>query len=302
MSSEEIIKIEGHEIKLSNLNKVLFPKSNITKGELISYYQDMSANILPLYKDHPLTMWRCPDGIQHQQFYQKAISDYFPEWIERFKMPKKDGFTEHVLLNNKATLIYLANQACITFHLNLAKVNKVNYPNYLLFDFDPSVDDLALLKKVVLRVKKLLDYLELVGFLQTTGSRGFHIYVPLKRIHTFSYVHDFAKNIGVYLAKEYPQEITIEQSKAKRGKRVLLDYVRNSYSMNSVAPYSVRAIENAPVATPLHWDELDDKDLNAQSYTLKNIFKRLDQIEDPWKEIHSHKFSLKSAQLKLGEL
>src|SRR5256885_646247 len=131
MTSDGITKIEGREIKLSNLNKVLFPQSGITKGGLITYYTEMSEWILPFYKNHPLTMWRCPDGINHQQFYQKAIPEYFPDWVERFKLSKKGGYTEHVLINNKATIVYLANQACITFHLNLAQINKPNYPNYL---------------------------------------------------------------------------------------------------------------------------------------------------------------------------
>lgn len=302
MTSEKIIKIEKHKIELSNLDKVLFPKSRITKGDLINYYEKMSSIILPLYENRPLTMLRCPDGIHKQQFIQKEAPDYFPEWIDRYKLTKKGGQTEHALVNNKATLVYLANQACITFHVCLSKVDKIKYPSYLIFDLDPSTEDINLLKKVVGRVKELIDFLGLKGFLQTTGSRGFHIYVPLKRELTFTKIHHFAKEFAISLARKYPKEITIEQSKAKREKRVFIDYARNSYGLNAVAPYSVRAIENAPIATPLEWEELKEKDLNAQSYNLKNIFKRLSQREDPWKEISHHQFSLESAQSKLAKM
>lgn len=295
MTSEKIVKIDGHEIELSNLDKVLFPKSGITKGDLISYYEKMSSVILPHYENRPLTMLRCPDGIQHQKFIQKEIPDYFPKWIERYKLTKKESHNEHALVNHKATLVYIANQACITFHLGLSKIDKIKYPNYLIFDLDPSTEDLALLKKVVNRVKELIDSINLKGFLQTTGSRGFHVYVPLKREYTFTEVHRFAKEFATYLAHEYSEEITIAQSKIKREKRVLIDYARNSYGLNIVAPYAVRAIENAPIATPLEWEELNDKDLHPQSYNLKNIFKRLSQREDPWKEINRHQVSLKNS-------
>lgn len=302
MTSEKTVKIGGHEIELSNLDKVLFPKSGITKGDLISYYEKMSSIILPYYENRPLTMLRCPDGIQHQQFIQKEAPAYFPKWIERYKLVKKESHNTHALVNHKATLVYIANQACITFHLGLSKIDKIDYPSYLIFDLDPSTEDLSLLKRVVGRVKDLIDSLDLRSFLQTTGSHGFHVYVPLKRELTFTKVHHFAKEFATFLAQAYPEEITIEQSKVKRGKRVLIDYARNSFGLNIVAPYSVRAIENAPIATPLEWEELNDKELHPQSYNLKNIFKRLSQKEDPWKQINRHKVSLKEAQLKLDKM
>jgi bifunctional non-homologous end joining protein LigD len=302
MSSEKVIQIEGHKIELSNLDKVLFPKSGITKEELVSYYQRIGSMVLPLYENRPLTMQRCPDGIDKQDFIQKEAPDYFPQWIDRYELTKEKGTIKQVLVNTEATLVYLANQACITFHLALSKVDKIRYPTYLIFDLDPSTEDIALLKTVVEYIKELIDYLDLKGFIKTTGSRGFHIYIPLKRDHTFKKVHDFAKFFATYLAQKYPQEITIEQSKAKREKRVLIDYARNSYGLSAVAPYSIRAKEEAPIATPLHWEELKDKNLHSQSYNIKNIFKRLASIKDPWKEMANYHFSLDSARSKLDKL
>lgn len=299
---KDIIEIDGYEIEVSNLDKVLFPKSGITKGDLIHYYQGIASLALPLYKNRPLTMQRCPDGIHHQNFMQKEIPDYFPSWIDQIELSKKNGCVRHVLVNKKATFVYLANQACITFHLGLSAVDKIDYPHYLLFDLDPSSEDLSLLKNVAMRVKDLCDSLGLTSFIQTTGSRGFHIYIPLKRELPFEQVHIFAKDFASYLAQQYPDEITIELSKEKRDSKVFIDYVRNAYGLHAVAPYSVRTKENAPIATPLHWDELKKKDLSSQSYTIKNIFKRLAKVDDPWKNILNTQNSLKAGHRKLNDL
>jgi bifunctional non-homologous end joining protein LigD len=302
MSNTKKIIIEGHTIDCSHLDKVFFPKSKITKENVILYYQEMAPHILPLYEDRLLTMQRCPDGIEGEIFIQKAIPSYFPKWIDHHTVSTKGNPLKQVLVNNEATLVYLANQACLTFHLGLSKIDKINYPSYLIFDLDPSLEDIVLLKTVVKRVKQLLDDLEVKAFIQTTGSRGFHIYIPLKKDSTFTKTHAFAKKFASYLAQEYPQEITIEQRKIKREKKVLIDYMRNSLRATSVAPYSLRPKENAPVATPLNWDELEDKDLTSQSYNLKNIFKRLNKIKDPWGEMFHHQSSIKLMQEKLDQL
>lgn len=283
--SKNIIKIDKYEIEVSNLDKVLFPKSGITKGDLINYYRDIALHALPLYRNRPLTMQRCPDGIQRQNFMQKEIPDYFPSWIDHKVLSKKEGSVQHVLVNKAATFVYLANQTCITFHLGLSTIDKIDYPSYLLFDLDPSSKDLELLKQVAIHVKELADSLELKSFIQTTGSRGFHVYIPLKREFHFEQVHAFAKDFASTLVQQYPDKITIEQSKEKRGSRIYIDYVRNSYGLHAVAPYSVRAKENAPIATPIHWQEVEHKELTPQSYTIKNISNRLDKIDDPWKDI-----------------
>lgn len=291
-TNTKIRTIDGHPIELSRLDKILFPKTGLTKEDIISYYDDMSSLILKLYKDRPLTMIRCPEGIEGQQFIQKNMPSYFPDWIETFAFPTDEGITRHILVNNKSTLVYLANQACISFHLSLSKIDKVDYPAYLIFDLDPSTPDIKLLKTVALWTKELLDTLKLPSFLQTTGSRGFHIYIPLKREVTFETVRAFAKECAHHLAQEHPEEITLEYRKEKRGNKILIDFARNTYGFNNIGPYSLRPIENAPLATPLHWDELKDKNLHPQSFNLKNISKRLNKIEDPWKDIFKKKASL----------
>jgi bifunctional non-homologous end joining protein LigD len=186
--------------------------------------------------------------------------------------------------------------------LGLSSVNKINNPGYLIFDLDPSIEDMALLKRVAKKVKELVDFLDLNSFIQTTGSRGFHIYVPLDRSSSFTKTHDFAKECASYLAQRYPEEITIEQSKNKRGKRILIDYARNSYGLNAVAPYSIRTKDKAPVATPLFWEELENRALTPQTFTITTIIKRLKTIKDPWKDISKHQNKLASAHQKLKNI
>lgn len=299
MSAKKTVIIDGHEIELSNLDKILFPKSGLTKQDLISYYKDVAARALPFYKNRPLTMVRCPDGIDHQNFMQKEAPSYLPNWIDRYTMTKKDGHVRHVLVNNQATFVYLANQACISFHLALSCANKIHNPRLLLFDIDPSCEDMTLLKGVLKKVKELLDGLGLRGFLQTTGSRGFHVCVPLKPIHTFDQTHEFAKLFAQHLVQLYPQEMTTAQSKAKREQRVFIDYARNSYGLNAIGPYSVRPKEKAPIATPLHWEELDNKTIHPQTFNMTNIFQRLSNLNDPWKDMLKVEHDLTESQKEL---
>jgi bifunctional non-homologous end joining protein LigD len=302
VTDSKSIIIENHTIELTHLNKILFPQTKITKEDIINYYKDIAPYALPLYKDRPLTMLRCPNGIDQQTFMQKEAPSYLPEWIERHKVAKKGGYVTHILMNDQATFVYLANQACISFHLALSTIEKINYPRYLLFDIDPSTPDLVMLKRVLKRVKELLDDIALRGYLQTTGSRGFHVYVPLNREHEFDFVHEFGKKFATVLANEYPYEITIDQSKATRGERVFIDYARNSYGFNVIAPYSVRTKENAPVATPIYWDEIAEKKLASQAYHIKNIFQRLKEGLNPWEELSDMGFSLVKANEKLSKL
>jgi bifunctional non-homologous end joining protein LigD len=286
------VRIEGHAIELKNLDKPLFPESGLTKGGLVDYYRRIAATALPHYRDRPLSMQRFPDGIGDDGFFQKDRPDHYPEWIASVSLKKQGGRIEHVIVNDAATLVYLANQACITLHLALARADKPHHPDRLVLDLDPSDDDFAKVQRTAKRLKDLLDELELESFVQTTGSRGLHIVVPLDRSADFDRVRRYAKRLAETLAGRYPDEVTTEQRKNKRGKAVFVDYLRNAYGQTAVAPYSVRAIENAPVATPLRWGEVGDKRLRPQKYTIGNLFRRLGQIDDPWAGIDRHRQSI----------
>lgn len=283
--TDDTMKIDGHEIAVSNLDKVFFPESGLTKGDLIDYYRRIADVALPHWRERPLSMHRFPDGIDGKSFFQKDAPDYFPDWIERKTLRKENGSVTYVIANNAATLVYLADQGCITPHIGLSRVDQIDAPDRLIFDLDPSGDDFAKVQSAARRLKALLDELELDAFVQTTGSRGLHVVVPLDRSAHFDEVRSFARMLAEHLAERHPDELTVEQRKRARGSRVFLDYLRNAYGQTAVAPYAVRAIAGAPVATPLTWPEALADGLSPRRYTIENIFRRLGQKDDPWIEI-----------------
>lgn len=302
--SKRSIKVGTYSIELGNENKILFPKSKITKGDLIDYYQRIASTMIPYIKNRPLTMRRYPDGIAQEGFYQKDIPDYFPDWIKRISIKKESGgATNYVLCNNAATLVYIANQASIVQHVWLSKVPKLDHPDRMIFDVDPSGHgkNFGLVRWAAKKIKGVLDEFGLTAFIMTTGSRGVHVVVPLKPVDTYKNVKQFARHVAQILVDKYPDKLTLEIRKEKRGNRIFLDTLRNDYGHHGVAPYSVRAKPGAPIATPIDWDELNSLS-SAQKYTIKNIFLRLSRKKDPWRDIHKHAQTLTSARKKLKKI
>ena len=300
--SAQVREIEGRRVKLSNLEKILFPAAGMTKADLVGYYERVAPVMLPHLAGRPLSLARFPDGIDAQGFMQKNASDYFPGWIRRARLAKQDGEVEHVVADSAATLVYLANQACVTLHVGLSRIDGIDRPDRMVIDLDPSDDDFAKVRRAARDARALLEEIGLVPFLQTTGSRGLHLWVPLDRGADFDEVRAFAGRIAEVLEARRPRELTTAQRKAKRGDRVLLDVARNAYAQTAVAPYSVRARPQAPVATPLAWAELDGPKLEPQRYTIRNLFRRLARKGDPWAEIERHARGLEAARERLTAL
>jgi bifunctional non-homologous end joining protein LigD len=298
----DVVRVGNYDVEITNKDKVLFPDDGITKGDLIDYYQRIADVMLPYMKGRPITMHRFPDGINDEGFYQQEVSDYFPDWIKRIDLVKENGKIIHLICDNAATLVYLANQACITHHVWLSRDDKINYPDMLIFDLDPSSDDFNAVRQAALYLRELLSELGLESFAKTTGSRGVHIITPLDRSIIFDKVRVFAQDVARVLANRYAEKVTDEQRKKKRGSRVFIDTLRNSYGQTVVAPYAVRAKPGAPVATPLDWDELANKKINSQSYTIKNVLMRLSKKRDPWQGMWHHAYSLREAIDKLDNL
>jgi bifunctional non-homologous end joining protein LigD len=300
--TREVIEVDGHEIELTNAAKVLFPQAGLTKGELIGYYRRVAPTMLPHIAGRPLSFERYPDGIETNGFMQKNASDYFPSWIRRARLAKEDGEVEHVVADDAATLVYLANQACVTLHVGLARVDRIHHPDRLVIDLDPSDEDFDKVKRAARAARRLLEATGLVPFVQITGSRGLHVWVPLEPQATFDQVRGFAGDLADRLVAHSPEELTTEQRKAKRGTRVFVDVARNAYGQTAVAPYSVRPRPEAPVATPLAWAELDDPGLGPGRYTITNLFRRLGQKPDPWAEFGRHARPLAAARERLAAL
>lgn len=286
------VHIEEHVIEVSNEDKVLFPGTGFTKGDVVHYYHRVAKWMLPYLEGRPLTLHRFPDGIHEGGFFQQQVPAYFPTWIDRATVRKKEGSITHAMVNNPATLVYLANQAVITPHVWLSRVDRPHHPDRMIFDLDPPawngekapVETVRFhpVRQAAQRVRELLDELSLPTFVMTTGSRGLHVAVPLDRSDDFEAVRTFARTAAQILVARYPSELTVEQRKKKRKGRIFVDTLRNAYGQTAVPPYALRARTGAPVATPLDWDELNRSDLHPQRYTLRNIFRRLGQKKDPW--------------------
>ncbi len=292
-------KYDSHELEITNLGKVFFPKDGYTKGDLIDYYDTVSEVMLPYSRDRPLTLIRYPNGIHGESFFQQQASRYFPDWIERVEVPKKGGGQiEHTVLKKKEDLIYLVNLGCITLHIWLSTTEDLKRPDRMILDLDPSRDDFNLVRRGALYFKDALEELGLIPFAMLTGSRGIHVVVPIKRELEFDEVRDFARKVSGSMVKKHPDQLTMEASKEKRGERLLIDIVRNSYGQTHATPYGVRAKDGAPVATPVSWAEVGDKNLGPQKFTIKNIPERIDK-HDPWEDFFSSAGSIKKAMTKL---
>lgn len=287
------IKVGRFTITTTKEDLVLFGSSGLTKGDLVEYYQNIAPVMLPYVYNRPISMQRFPNGIDEEGFYQKDAPEYFPSWVKRFPIAKHEGgYVHHVVCNNEATLVYLANQACITIHIWLSKIDKIEYPDRMIFDLDPSGNDFKMIQKAALMFHDFLQDLELTSFAMLTGSRGIHVVVPIKRQYSFEKVRSLAHEIGVHFAQKNPRMFTMEMRKEQRGSKIFVDTLRNAFGQTGVAPYSVRPKPNASVATPITWQEVASPQLRPDMYTITNIFKRLEKIGDPWTTINKHACSL----------
>jgi bifunctional non-homologous end joining protein LigD len=287
-----IIEVDGREVEIGHADKVLFPDCDLTKLDLAGYYARIGETALPHYRGRALSMHRYPDGIGTSGFFQKQIGDHFPDWIARATLPKQDGEVTYVVADSAATLVYLADQGCITPHLSLSRTDRPDHPDRMVFDLDPSDDDFGKVRKTARLLRRTLDELDLPTFVQTTGSRGLHLVVPLDRSADFDTVRSFTHGLCADLAVRHPNLMTVAQRKSERGNRVFLDDLRNAYGQTAVAPYAVRARPGAPVATPLNWDELRRAELHPRRYRIDNLFRRMAQVDDPWAGIGACAVSL----------
>jgi bifunctional non-homologous end joining protein LigD len=270
--------------------KLLFPDDGITKADLADYYGQVAGAMVPHTKDRPLNLWRWNTGIGGQRVVQQEIPKGAPEWVPRVEVPRrKGGNVVHAMANDAATLRWLANQNCITPHVWQSRCDKLDRPDRIVFDLDPSADgDFENIRAGALALGERLRELELEPFAMTTGSRGIHVVAPLRRTRTADEVRARAGEIAEEVAAEHPDTLTTAWRKEKRDGRILVDTARNTYAQTVVAPYAVRALPGAPVATPLAWEELTAPDLDPRRWTLRDLPVRLAERGDPWSDIRRH--------------
>ena len=303
-----------HPGSITHPEKVLFPEDGITKGELADYYQTVAPAMLPHLQGRPVTMERYPSGIGRQSdiakqsdigkvgFWQKDVSRGFPEWLQRVEVPKKDGVVRHPLATDARSLVWMANQNAVTLHVWPSRVPRLFHPDVCVFDLDPAGDDPDVARAATLQVRDLLGELGLASWVKTTGSKGFHVVVPLDGTADFDDVAAFAHRAGALLVKRDPDRLTQEFLKADRGRRVLVDTGRNGWSATFAAAYSVRARPGAPVSAPCSWSEVERGEVAPRSFTLRSMGERLEAVGDLWAELAASGQSLRDASERLTRL
>jgi len=272
-------------VVISNASKVWWPDEKITKGDVAAFYNAISSLILPWMKDRPLTAERCPDGMLGGCFYRKNfpagnIPVDAPRLTLRANSTGKD--VNYVVGGTRDALLGFVRVGCISMHIMNSRVNTMHEADWLAFDLDPSSGEFADAMRAGVALRKVLDDHKLVSFPKTSGSRGLHVFVPLKPGQSQDVVTSYAVAIGEELAKREPSLVTMEWRKNARGGKVYADSFRNAYLQTIVTPYSVRRRPKAPVSTPLAWDEVTAK-LDPTAFNIKTFDKRVAK-SDPWKD------------------
>jgi bifunctional non-homologous end joining protein LigD len=288
---------------ITHPEKILFPDDGITKGELASYYEAIAPVMLPHLRRRPITMERFHRGIGEPGFFQKDVVKGFPEWLKRVEVPKHGGTVHHPIANDVRSLLWLANQNSITIHVWPSRMPNLYNPDICIFDLDPSQeDDLDTLRAAALRVREVLDDLGLPSWIKTSGSKGFHIAVPLDGKSDFGEVAGFAHTVGRLLVSRDPDHLTQEFMKVDRGGRILVDTGRNGYSATYAATYTVRAKPGAPVSAPCTWEEIERGDVGPRTFTLRSMAQRIAVAGDLWSNMLNMKRSLKRPLERLEKI
>ncbi|MFQ5724214.1 MAG: DNA ligase D [Terriglobia bacterium] len=298
------LELDAKPLRLSNLNKVYFPKEGITKRELLAYYYRMAGRLLPFLQDRPLVLRRYPEGIEGESFFQKEAGEGVPAWMETVGVYSEERREEihYFVANHRAALLYLTNLGCLDHNPWSSRRDNLEYPDYLFFDLDPSEGtDFATVVAVAQALQAKLEALELVVFLKTSGATGLHLYLPLVREYTYEQVRAFAEIVARLVAAEVPKLVTQERAVGKRARgRVYIDVHQNAYGRPLAAPYTVRAFPKAPVSAPLDPRALR-RTLRPERFTLKTIEAHLRQHGDPWAGFWKKRQRLEKATRLLSE-
>jgi bifunctional non-homologous end joining protein LigD len=276
---------------ISHPEKVLFPDDNITKGELAAYYEAVAPVMLPHILRRPVTMERFHKGIAEEGFFQKSVTKGFPEWLERVEVPKQGGTVHHPLVTDTRSLLWMANQNCITMHVWSTRAPDLFHPDVCVIDLDPSEDEPERLRAAVLNVRDVLSELGLTSNVKTSGSKGFHIVVPLDGKTNVGEVARFSDVFGHLMVRRDPQNFTLEFNKVDRGGRIYMDTGRNHPPATFAAAYTVRAKPGAPVSAPCTWEEIESGAVGPRTFTLRSMAQRLDALGDLWADVAGQSLS-----------
>jgi bifunctional non-homologous end joining protein LigD len=293
------IRCGRRTVEITHPDKALFTAPKITKLQLAQHYERVAEAMLPHLRERPLALEVFPQGTDQRGFFMKSIPKHFPDWIDRANVPKKGGANTQVLAGDAATLVYLAGQNVVTPHVWLARAGALREPDRLIIDLDPSPGiGFTAVRAAAREAGARLRDAGLVPYAMVTGSRGVHVVCPLRPGPTFGTVHEFARAVAEAMVADDPKRLTLEWHRAERGARIYLDVNRVAYAQHVVAPYGVRARRGAPVAMPIQWDELEDRALKPNRWTVRTAADRLRSDGDAWRGIDRRARKLRAQELR----
>lgn len=294
---------EAEGLKFTNPDKIYFPKSGITKGDVIKYYEDMAGYILPHLQDRPLTLRRHPNGIKDDGFYQKDVKNEVPDFVETVDVKSRSsdkGTITYAMCNNRESLLFFANWGCVELHVANSRKGQIDYPDHIVFDLDPIGNSLDELKEAAAELKTMLDRWGFNFGLKTSGSRGVHLYLPVEPRYTHEQIRSASQVVARLWHRQLPELTSLERMPAKRQNKIYLDYLQNGRSKTMAAPYSLRVKEQAPVSMPLLWDEFEMLK-SLKDYRLENLPELMHQREDAWKNLYRNRIKLEDLVAKIEE-
>jgi bifunctional non-homologous end joining protein LigD len=304
LSGDLHVKVGRDVVALTNLAKVYWPDDGYTKGDLIRYYYEVAQYILPYLKDRPLIMKRYPNGIKGPYFHQHDVNDA-PAYVRTATLDVEEGHTvDYIIGDNLATLLYMANLGAIERHPWHSRVRNLARPDWFVFDLDPGKGvEFTTICELAVAVRDLLVEIGLTGYAKTSGSRGIHIYVPVKPVYSYTEIAAFAEQFATRVAQAHPEIATVERAlkKRKRG-QIYVDHMQNARGKSVVAPYSVRPRAGACVSAPLTWAEVERKRLTPQDFNIKNMLPRIAAQGDLFAPVLKKRQALDKARKELARL
>jgi bifunctional non-homologous end joining protein LigD len=305
MPKETMVEVEGRSLKLTNLDKVLYPAIGFTKGQVVDYYARIASVLVPHLKGRPLTMKRYPGGVNEEYFFEKNAPKHRPDWVQTTPVwSEGNNRTMHYLMaNDVPTLVWIANLASIELHPSLSLGKDIETPTMIVFDLDPGPPaDIVQCCQVGLWVKEIFDHFGLKSFAKTSGSKGMQVYVPLNTKTSYDETKPFAHAIARLLEHEHPDLVVSDMKKAVRTNKVFVDWSQNDQHKTTISVYSLRAREHPTVSTPIEWEEVEEvlrkKNAARLVFEAKDVLARVEKMGDLFAEVQT----LKQELPRLGEL
>ena len=295
---DTLLTIGKRKLKVTNLNKIFWPKEKFTKGDLITYYREIAPIILPHLKDRPQSLLRWPNGIEGDSFFQKDVSNLKLDWMMRARITHDKKKIEYMLVQDEAALIYLINLGCIDLNPWSSRIGKLENPDYLVIDLDPEDISFEKVVEVALTCRKVLESLDIPSYPKTSGASGMHIYIPMGAKYDYDQVKNFAHLLCIKINEQIPEITSLTRKPKDRQKKVYLDYLQNNRGQTLASVYSVRPKAEAPVSTPLEWKEVT-KSLKPTDFTIKNTPTRLQKHGDLFKKTLEKGIDIKKILNKL---